>query len=223
MSRKVIQTKDNSKTLLITSNEDTYHSIHGARTESDHVFIKNGLELLRNKAEIELFEMGFGTGLNCILTLAYANDHKLKINYHTIETNPVTNDEISALNYEAIVPTPVKPYYQIIHESHWHIDTRITPYFSLYKKKQNLLSHTEKNSHFDLIYFDAFGPKSQPELWKSEVLEKLFNWLKPGGIFITYCAQGQFKRDLKSVGFKVENIPGPPGKREITRGIKPII
>jgi len=223
MSRKVITTKDNSKTLLITSNDDTYHSIHGALTESNHVFINAGLKTIRPTSKVKIFEMGFGTGLNCILTLQHGTKHNLNIEYHSVEKFPITSDEIEALDYESLLKPELQPYFKIIHDINWGALEKINNQFSLCKINDDMM-HSELNDNFfDLIYFDAFGPKSQPELWKPIILSKMYHGLKPGGLFITYCAQGQFKRDLKSVGFEVRNLPGPPGKREITQGIKPLI
>ncbi len=223
MTRKVIQTKDNSKTLLITENDDTYHSIHGALTESNHVFIKHGLKSSTHQNELRIFEMGFGTGLNCMLTLDYAIKENLTILYHTIEIQPVTPKEISELEYESLFPPAIQSYFNTIHTCSWNEQNAIHPNFTIKKIQSSLLQHHESSGYFDLVYFDAFGPKSQPELWETEVMNKMFEWLKPGGTIITYCAQGQFKRNLKAAGFTVENLPGPPGKREITRGIKPLI
>lgn len=222
MTRKVIQTKDNSKTLLIESNNDTYHSIHGALTESEHVFIKHGFDQC-TATEIKIFEMGFGTGLNCFLTLSKTLNTSTNISYHSIENDPITQHEINALDYAKLLPKQTSSYYKNIHDAAWNSPVKISPNFTLKKILSDIETHQEPDSVFDLIYFDAFGPKSQPHLWQPNILNKLFKWLKPGGTFITYCAQGQFKRDLKSVGFNIENLPGPPGKREITRGIKPLI
>ena len=221
MIRKVITTGDNSKTLLITANNDTYHSIHGALTESEHVFIQHGLNYFRSQKSVRVFEMGFGTGLNCILTLEQAEIYKQQTEYHSIEKYPITSKEIQALEYHQLIKSEYQSYYKQIHKLDWNQPHQLTESFSLLKTRGDLHDHNFKDNFYDIIYFDAFGPKSQPDLWQIDILKKIFQSLKSGGIFITYCAQGQFKRDLKSAGFGVENLPGPPGKREITRGIKP--
>ena len=220
MIRKVIATKDNSKTILIEGTNETYHSVHGALTESQHVFIKNGLNHLEREKKIKVFEMGLGTGLNALLTLIEAEKNHTHITFHSIEKHPINEDIINELEYEQLVSPKYHPFFKRIHQSIWEIEKEITPHFSLLKINDDLNTYNLDKEQYDIIFFDAFGPGTQPELWQTDILKKTYDSLKPKGIFMTYCAQGQFKRNLKSVGFEVENLPGPPGKREITRGIK---
>jgi tRNA U34 5-methylaminomethyl-2-thiouridine-forming methyltransferase MnmC len=222
MKREIITTKDNSKTLLIPEMKETYHSSHGALTEANHIFIKNGINQFKNSAEpISIFEMGFGTGLNAILTYRFANKNELTINYSCIEKYPVSANEMKLLNYPSTLSLTLDEQ-TALNKMHQSIN-KTTVFFNNFSF--NLVVDDIKNfkplkHQFDIIYFDAFAPSHQPNLWQKEVLTKMYKSLKPKGFLITYCAQGQFKRDLKAIGFEVVNLPGPPGKREITKAIK---
>lgn len=221
MKRTVIDTEDNSKTLLIDNTDVTYHSRHGAVTESMHIFIKNGLGLFTNKKNISVFEMGFGTGLNTVLALDFATTHQISILYNTIEKYPLNQTEIDAIGLtNTVFDKNQQRNYELIHNCRWELLNPLTEYFNFTKHKADLRDFDFQENKYDIIFFDAFGPKFQPDLWQPKLLKKMYNSLVPAGTLITYCAQGQFKRDLKSVGFTVENLPGPPGKREITRAIK---
>ena len=220
MKRTVIDTADNSKTLLINNTDVTYHSRHGALTESNHIFINHGLKSLPQQKNIKVFEMGFGTGLNAILTYDFALKNNINLTYHTIEKYPITDDELNTLNLNAILNPELHSTFELIHDGNWDELLTINQDFEMLKYNADILEQDLANSYYDIIFFDAFGPKFQPDLWQPEVLKKMYESLKQGGTFVTYCAQGQFKRDLKSVGFDIEPLPGPPGKREITRGIK---
>lgn len=201
---------------------ELYHSDHGAITESNHVYIQSGLEyyLDQNTNEnIRIFEMGMGTGLNVLLTLLKSSPH-LNIKFTTVEAFPITLEQANKLNY--ISHLQVFDYtskFKLLHSAPWNMDINITDNFKFCKINSNLVE-LSLNQKFDIIYYDAFGPKTQPELWDEHIMKKMYDLLSPNGILITYCAMGQFKRDLKKVGFQVESIPGPPGKREITRAIK---
>lgn len=213
-------TGDNSKTLLIPELNETYHSRHGAITESRHIFLQHGLSQIR-KNEIEIFELGFGTGLNALLTYIYSITNSIRINYTCIEKYPLTYEEVSLLNYPQELNNPsTEDILKKMHEAPFGKSTQITGNFELYKYVGDFTKVAVSNSTFDLIYFDAFAPKIQPELWTQEVFLKIAPMLKPGGILVSYCAQGQFRRNLKSAGLRVERLPGPPGKREITRASK---
>lgn len=205
-------TKDLSPTLFSEQFQQTYHSIHGAIAESEHVFIQHGLdEIAQSKSEISIFEMGFGTGLNAALSWDFAINNKLNIYYETIELYPVENQIIE--NFK----TPNEDLNKKINELHqvdWEINHSLDK-FNFSKHKIDL-DRYNTNSKFDLIYFDAFGPRAQPELWTEDVFHKMYNLLKPNGILTTYCAQGQAKRNLKAAGFSISNPPGPIGKREMT-------
>jgi len=221
MERKIINTKDNSKTLLIPEMNETYHSTNGAIAESKHIYIEHGLSQLNTKNDIEIFEMGFGTGLNAILTLDYCIKQSITINYHTIEKFPVTIQEINDLDYTTSLNlNALKNDFLKLHESDIDKTTPINRYFNFLKQQKDLKTIKLTENKYDIIYFDAFAPQHQPDLWTIEVLEKMYYCLKPNGFLITYCAQGQFKRNLKSIGFEVIPLPGPVGKREITKALK---
>lgn len=222
MQRKIINTKDNSKTLLIPEMNETYHSTNGAIAESKHIYINYGLkEVSRNKNEINLLEMGFGTGLNAILTLDFALSFKKKISYFTVEKYPITTEEINVLNYpESLNLNTLTSDFLKLHQCEFTMTHEINPYFIFSKHHKDLKDTSLNPTHFDIIYFDAFAPQHQPDLWTIEILKKMYTCLAPNGFLITYCAQGQFKRNLKAVGFEVVSLPGPIGKREITKAIK---
>lgn len=221
MQRKIITTKDNSKTLLIPDMNETYHSTHGALTEAEHIFIKHGIQQISTKkSSISVFEMGFGTGLNAILTYQFANKHQVKINYLTIEKYPLKSNEVSALNYSILLhlnQDEANAYNQM-HSSVKPI--QLSPYFDFKLITGDIKNTQLVENSFDIIYFDAFAPQHQPKLWEEDILLRMHNSLKPNGFLITYCAQGKFKRTLKSIGFEVVALKGPPGKREITKAIK---
>lgn len=215
-----IQTKDGSYTVKHSTINELYHSIHGAKQESLHVFIQNGIALQKNKNALAVFEMGLGTGLNALLTHKYAKENNKKITYYCIEAFPIAVDDAMQLNYtDNEFETNIL---KKIHEKEWNRLQKIDANFSLFKIKGKL-EHTGlsflKNT-IDIIYFDAFAPTAQKELWQPEVLSKMYGLLKENGLLTTYCAKGQFKRDLKSVGFTLKAVAGPPGKREMTLAFK---
>jgi tRNA U34 5-methylaminomethyl-2-thiouridine-forming methyltransferase MnmC len=222
MQRKIINTKDNSKTLLIPEMNETYHSTNGAVAESKHIYINYGLNHFINTTEtVNILEMGFGTGLNAILTLDYALTHKKKVNYFTIEKYPVTLNEIIELDYANSLDLDyLKSEFLSLHELDFKKDHQINPYFSFSKHHTDLKAITLHENKFQVIYFDAFAPQHQPDLWTLEILQKMYDCLASDGFLITYCAQGQFKRNLKAIGFEIVPLPGPVGKREITKAIK---
>jgi tRNA U34 5-methylaminomethyl-2-thiouridine-forming methyltransferase MnmC len=205
---KIIVTEDGSSSLLNTDLDETYHSRHGAIQESIHVFIKNGLERIHSHP-VNIFEVGFGTGLNALLTAATG----LNVNYTSIEAFPLDESIYTALNYSP------KELLVSLHRAPWNETVQISPAFSLRKLKGNLVT-TPLDGTYDIIYFDAFAPSKQPEMWELPILKKVCDTLAPGGIFVTYCAKGQLKRDLRSLGLEVETLPGPPGKKEMVRGTK---
>ena len=222
MNKKIIATGDKSKTLLIPELNETYHSSNGALNEALHVFRDAGLNYFTNTKSLSVFEMGFGTGLNALVSLDYANTHAIKINYTTIENTPIDIALIDELAYTNLFTgTNLKSDYRKLHLEPWNNSVRINKNFE-FEKILGKIQEYIPNDHqkFDLIFYDAFGPRVQPELWTDTIMQQMYKMLNEGGILITYCAQGQFKRNLKSAGFTVENLPGPIGKREITRGIK---
>ena len=221
---EIITTSDGSHSLLNTQLNETYHSIHGAIQESVHVFIKNGLEYLAQKnpqTEIKILEVGFGTGLNALLTLQYNLDHLAKISYESLEAFPIAYETAMRLNYPNALSFPqAEKYFLQLHQSPWDEPVEISNTFSLHKRHVTLEAANLVTEKFDLIYFDAFAPSKQPEMWALPILEKIERSMKSGGVLVTYCAKGQLKRDLKSLGLIVETLPGPPGKFQMVRALK---
>ncbi len=220
MKREVVITADGSKTIRIIDLDENYHSSHGALQEANHVFIENGLNSLANQTEISIFEMGLGTGLNAFLTAIKAGELGLKVNYFGIEAFPVQIDEIIELDYKNLMGEQFSDLYLSIHESEWNKLVEINANFSLKKIKGELQNEEMPQAFFDIVYYDAFGPRAQDEMWSKELFQKMYDSIKQGGFLVTYCAKGQVKRDLKAVGFTIEPLPGPPGKREMTRAWK---
>lgn len=218
MQRELRKTADGSATIFVPHWDEHYHSVHGALQESKHVFITHGLQPFAKSQTLNILEMGFGTGLNALLTCVMQPDHQ-KITYTALEAYPVEEALWQGLQYGNLLVA--NALFEQLHQSVWGTPTAITPNFTLLKLHSALENYVPKNADFDVIYYDAFAPSAQPELWTTEVFQKLFEALKPGGILVTYCAKGQVKRNLKAAGFNIEALPGPPGKREMTRAKKP--
>jgi len=219
LNRKVITTSDGSKTIQIEEWNEQYHSVHGAVQEAEHVFIKNGLSLFRNQ-KLSILEIGFGTGLNALITLIRSNELNLKVHYSGIEAYPVSKDELNQLNYiSCLNASDFEKEFEKMHSSSWEADIPISEDFILKKRQQDFLEITDSNI-FDLVYFDAFGARVQPELWTESIFKKMFDALKSEGILVTYSAKGSVRRAMQAVGFEVERLPGPPGKREMLRAAK---
>lgn len=220
MERKVEITSDGSRTLYVPELDEHYHSVKGALTESQHIFIEMGLK--HHPSSINhILEIGFGTGLNAFLTLLAAEGIRKQIHYTGIELFPLQEDKLCELLYpEIIAPERSEDYYRL-HRSAWDREETITPFFTLYKIKGDFTRFRFQENAFDIIYFDAFAPEKQPEMWSQDLFDALYRSLKPNGILTTYCAKGTVRRMLQTAGFKVERLPGPPeGKREILRGNK---
>lgn len=221
---KIIQTSDGSHTLYLEEMDETYHSRHGAIQESRHVFLKNGFRhgiSSWSEKEISIFEIGFGTGLNALLTAIDALKYRKSINYTTIEPCPISSSILYELNYKNHIPTAgAGTLLNAIHEAEWESRQRIHEYFYLRKRKVKYQDFTPADNHYHLIYYDAFAPNKQPEMWNLELIDKAHRSLKNRGFLVTYCAQGQFKRNLAACGFEVTTLPGPPGKKEMIRAIK---
>jgi len=215
---EIITTADGSHTLASPYVGEHYHSKHGALQEGQHVFIQHGVAALVSRAEIRILEMGFGTGLNALLTWRYGREQQQRISYTSIEAQPVLEEVALALNYGVLVPDAQEIFTQL-HSAPWDQVVELTDLFSL-QKWHATLEEVELDPHFDIVYYDAFGPSYQPELWTPPIFAKLYASLKSGGFLVTYCAKGQVKRDLRSVGFDVTALPGPPGKREMTKATK---
>jgi tRNA U34 5-methylaminomethyl-2-thiouridine-forming methyltransferase MnmC len=215
---ELISTGDGSSSLYNPELNETYHSRHGALRESRHVFIQEGLELKHQLPKVKILEVGMGTGLNVLLTGLYALQRKQPIHLITLEPFPISHELIAQVNYADLLDqTTASEMFDMIHESSWNHDVQLNDFFAFKKLNIKLEEYTNKQV-FDLIYYDAFGPHAQPELWKESVFQHLANFCTKGTTLSTYCAQGQFKRNLKAAGFKIERLPGPPGKREMTRG-----
>jgi tRNA U34 5-methylaminomethyl-2-thiouridine-forming methyltransferase MnmC len=218
MKRELRHTADGSPTLYVPELDETYHSMHGSVQEAKHVFIENGLHFVTAQSkQVNILEVGFGTGLNALLTAQYAKENAINVNYVGLEAYPVEEEIWKKIKYLDDRDTLVL-YSQMMALPFGEIKT-CHPHFSLSKASAHIQDWTSSEK-FDLIYYDAFGPKAQPEMWELAIFEKLFALLNTGGALVTYCAQGQFKRHLKSLGMRVEGLPGPPGKREMTRAIK---
>ncbi len=219
MKRKIIITADGSTTIHLPDWNEQYHSKHGAIQEAQHVFIKNGLALF-SKKKLKVLEIGFGTGLNSFITFLEAPKMELEIDYVGVEAYPVSIDEIENLNYVSELNAgKYKEVFVKMHQHKWEAKVAISPEFDLTKRKQFFNDITDSNT-FDLIYYDAFGARVQPELWTENLFEKMFEALKLGGVLVTYSAKGSVRRAMQAVGFFVERLPGPPGKREMLRAIK---
>lgn len=219
LERKIVLTNDGSSSLFLPEWNEHYHSHHGAIQEAYHVFIKNGLNKMV-KNEINIMEIGYGTGLNALITLLETEKKAIKINYTGIEAFPINKEEHSLLNYcELLEIENCKQLFNSCFEVKWNEFSNVTKQFSL--RKLNIkFKEIDFQNEFDLIYFDAFGPRVQPELWTEEIFKKMYNSLKSDGILTTYSAKGSVRRAMQSVGFQVEKTSGPPGKREMLVGIK---
>jgi tRNA U34 5-methylaminomethyl-2-thiouridine-forming methyltransferase MnmC len=220
---KLIVTADGSHTLMLSDMDEPYHSTFGAVTESQHVFIRNGLEQLNKKTPVTVFEIGFGTGLNALLTAFAAITDEISIRYFSLEKKPVDPRLIGQLNYPAYLQPQfpqAEEIFRKIHTTSWNNLQPVTQGFSLCKIQGDLLNFTP-DFQYDVVYFDAFAPDKQPGMWSSAILRRIIDHLNPGGIFTTYCAKGSIRRLISELGLHTVRIPGPPGKREMLRAIKP--
>ncbi len=218
---KIVETEDGSHTLYSEKYGVHYHSVYGAIQESKHVFIDAALRLKAVAInELHILEIGFGTGLNALLTAIEAEKRNLKVFYTGIEKFPVEKAVYSQLNYLSYLQEyDVGDFFLNLHELPWNVSNPMNDHFSLLKVEGEIEA-INYSHQFDIIYFDAFAPNSQPELWEKAVMERMYHALKKDGVLVTYCAKGVVKRTLKAVGFSIEAIPGPPGKREMTRATK---
>lgn len=215
---EIITTSDGSHTIRNRELNETYHSIHGAVQESMHVFIRNGLSYFQHRTDsgvISILEVGFGTGLNALLALEYAHERKVRLRYTTLEPFPLEKEVWSSLNYGV----NGRQHFTSIHEVTWGCDVAVTPMFTIVKQRTSL-ERAVLRENVDVIFFDAFAPSVQPELWAYDSLRKVTEKLNPGGVFVTYSARGQLKRDLKAMGLHIETLPGPPGKMQMVRATR---
>ena len=223
MRREILKTSDGSTTIHLPDWDESYHSKHGAIQEAQHVFIRNGLSLFEAKP-VAILEIGFGTGLNAFITFLESRQKKQPIDYVGVEAYPVAADEVLLMNYpEQLKADGQKQVFGQMHQRPWEVpvvfETSDGTNFTLTKRKQ-FFHEINDNQRFDLVYFDAFGYRVQPELWSQEIFEKMFAALKPGGVLVTYAARGVIKRNMMAAGFTVEKLAGPPGKREMFRATK---
>jgi len=220
MKIDIIETLDGSHTLYLEDIDEHYHSTFGAIQESQHVYIHAGLDSCSSN-DIRILEIGFGTGLNCYLTLlSYLNSNK-KIRYFSVEKYPLPADIWGKLNFGDYFPKVSSKLFSLLHKVPWNCEVEIQPQFFLHKIEADLMQLDFKNmSTFDLVYFDAFSPDKQPALWDQSIFEKLYSNMTDNSILVTYCAKGYVRRILQATGFQVERIPGPPGKREMMRARK---
>ncbi|EAR14884.1 MULTISPECIES: tRNA (5-methylaminomethyl-2-thiouridine)(34)-methyltransferase MnmD [Robiginitalea] len=220
MERRIIRTSDGSRTIQIPGWQEQYHSLHGALQESLHVFIANGLARYASRP-LRILEMGFGTGLNALLSLLEAPRRGLQLEYTALEAYPVTRQEWQELDYGSLFDDPeAGNLFKSLHEAPWEAPTPVTPSFTIQKLQANLLEFSACDA-FDLVYFDAFGARVQPELWTEKVFQSMYEALSEGGCLVTYAAKGSVRRAMLASGFRVERLPGPPGKREMLRALKP--
>lgn len=212
-------TDDGAPTLYRPDLDEHYHSTKGALTEARHVYIDMALRA-RGQREIDLLEVGFGTGLNAWLTLLEAREQGLNIRYTAFELYPLAPEVADRLGYPALTDPQQATAFARLHSCEWDRPVAITPQFTLHKRHADL-TRTPVEGLYDVVYFDAFAPEKQPEMWSEAIFRTLYDHLAPGGILTTYCAKGEIRRRLQAIGFKVERLPGPPhGKREILRATK---
>lgn len=218
MERKLIITEDGSHTLYVPGIDEHYHSRFGAITESRHIFINAGLASLP-PGDTSILEVGFGTGLNALLTAMHAGKEKIRVSYTSLEKYPLDVEVISRLNYGSMAGEEGQELLTAIHTAPWNSTAAITGWFTLEKRLTDLTTE-DPAGIYDLVYFDAFGPDKQPEMWSETVMRRIAAVTHPGSVFVTYSAKGDLKRMLRSLGFEVKLLPGPPGKRVITRAVK---
>jgi tRNA U34 5-methylaminomethyl-2-thiouridine-forming methyltransferase MnmC len=237
----IIETSDGSHSLFVPALNETYHSRHGAIQESQWVFIKQGLGFtgprkhefgvssvevtlqegpVTERSRLRIHEVGFGTGLNALLAMRWAEEHQVNVHFTTLETNVLSPELAAQLNYASTEPE--RTDFLKMHTCVWNEDAAITQHFTLHKA-QRRVQDEQAVDEYDVVFYDAFGPPTQPEMWTLAIFQRMFAALKPGGIFVTYCAKGQVRRDLQAAGFAVERLPGPPGKREMLRATKPLL
>ena len=219
MKREIIVTSDGSTSIHLPDWEESYHSKHGAIQEAKHVFIKNGLSFFKGQS-VSILEIGFGTGLNAFITFLESQLLNQMVDYVGVEGFPISSQEVLQMNYvNQLNATDFKAVFELFHLCKWEKNVTISNHFRLTKRNQ-LFNEIDDINQFDLIYFDAFGYRVQPELWSLEIFTKMYTSLKSGGILVTYACRSPIKRAMIQAGFEIEKLDGPPGKREMLRGRK---
>jgi len=223
LERKIIITDDGSTTIHIPEWDEQYHSKFGAIQEARHVFIQMGLiKVLEREglSEISILEIGFGTGLNALVTWREAKKKQVLIEYTGVEAYPISSEEVEHLNFAKMLEEPEAALvFEKMHKTVWETPQNISEFFNL-TKQQKYFQVIDDVNKYDLIYFDAFGAGTQPDLWTEEIFEKMYMAIRNNGLLVTYAAKGSVRRAMLQVGFKVERLPGPPGKREMLRATK---
>ena len=216
---QIEKTADGSNTLFVPELDEHYHSTKGALTESEHIFIQTGLRHCPLQ-EIHVLEIGFGTGLNAFLTLLEAEKTACDIHYTSIERYPLDETIVKELHYPELIAPAQAEMFHALHQAAWNLPQEVTPHFTLLKIEGDF-TRFELREKYDVVYFDAFAPEKQPEMWNQKLFDNLHSIMNPGGILTTYCAKGAVRRMLQASGFRIERLPGPPGgKREILRATK---
>jgi len=215
---KVVLTNDGSHTLYSNLANAHYHSLNGAVQESQHIFIENGLYAIES-TKIRILEVGFGTGLNATLTAYHALKNKQKVFYQGIDNFPLSQEVLKSLNYTTYLPAEIGEMWEKISACEWDKPTAINDFFTITKRNVDFIS-MEIDSSIDLVYFDAFAPDDQMEMWTLENFKKLYDATSKNGIIVTYCSKGIVKQALRQAGYNTQRLPGPPGKRHMIRGIK---
>lgn len=219
LKREVFLTGDGSSSIRIPEWNEQYHSKHGAIQEAKHVFIEKGLKYKSSTSNsIHILEVGMGSGLNVLLSILFAEKNKIHLNYRALEAFPLKEKEWKQMNFSKEIEG-ADDLYKKIHLSPWEREVKVSPYFKLFKEEV-LFQSFKPNQKVDLIYFDAFGPRVQPELWEEEIMKIMYECLNREGVMVTYSAKGTVRRLLENIGFKVEKLEGPPGKREMLRAQK---
>jgi tRNA U34 5-methylaminomethyl-2-thiouridine-forming methyltransferase MnmC len=221
LKREIITTNDGSTTIHLPEWNESYHSKHGAIQEAYHVFIKNGFSLFKGRP-ISILEIGFGTGLNCFITYLEAKKNNQIVDYVGVEAYPIPMEEALQMNYANEIDAAESTVFKQLHQDIWEQKNTLSQDFTLTKRQQFFQDINDENV-FDLIYFDAFGFRVQPELWSEEIFAKMFKALKPNGILVTYACRTSIKKAMLSGGFSVEKLPGAPGKREMLRATKALV
>lgn len=220
MTYTIIPTADGSKTIFIPEINEQYHSVNGAITESEYIFVNKGFTF-RKKNNPVVFETGFGAGLNALLTALNAEKTNRHTTYYAIEKHPLPHEITQALAYGDIISEEAANIYEKIHLCEWEKTVAITPHFNIHKIKADLIDYSfNALPMFDIVYFDAFAPDKQPEMWTPAIFKKIYTQSAPEAVFVTYSAKGEIRRQLANIGFEVERLSGPPGKKHILRGIK---